>query len=237
MARKKFLFAIPSQATSLKRLRHNLPDLPVSFNPDKYALEPRFSQLIADLDGYRDELKDFLFKAYNIPDSPERAVLFKDEDSNNKYVARLLDLVNEVKSRCIHHSLNGKLYASKECVVAMRIYWQLATILCPKDRALNDEEYLTAQGEMSRFFTKTSRVSWETQSKQSAYYDCLQRFLHEYPWGFEVDKRVFAAFVEGFQPDVISIMVERDEKFVRKKIEKYKEIALENFEELRMARD
>jgi hypothetical protein len=48
---------------------------------------------------------------------------------------------------------------------------------------------------------------------------------------------VFAAFVEGFQPDVISIMVERDEKFVRKKIEKYKAIALENFEELRASRD
>ena len=222
------------QLTALKHIKAgDLPEIPDDFEVRSVVKKnPKAKPLSDDIHGYLSYLSNWLSVATEAPTlSGEGKKLYGDPEANERFIADILDKVNETFERCLHHMMYPEKYTSKEAIEAMTLYWQLATMFAPEERALKDIEYYSPGRGISQYYARDAGKFCENSNKSREYYELLTRFAHKFPFSHKMDRRCFVLYVEGFDPRVISMSLAQPLNWVVKKIDYYKGIALRNREE------
>jgi hypothetical protein len=217
-------FKIPTQARKALEADHLLPDMG-TFSVDDYREELALLKLFDSVDGYLTDIDNFIVTAQTKLDSPEAREWNKDKDKNEANLEKLLVLVNHALRRCCHHVLYPNRYAGLHGVIAL--WWRAVACFSPVSLEYADVECVDTRFKSSRYFIKKTRNDVEPPNRSRSYYDACRRLLHTFPWAIPSDKKIWAAYCDGFNTNEITVLVGEGEAYTKARLGHFIEIAKE----------
>jgi hypothetical protein len=224
---KKAVRLSPQIKEITKIKKSKLPPIPDSFDVRaEVGNHPKAQGVWDKTEEYIKELVKFHTLARVVPRSTAAETAHNAQTKADQDLEEALTIIAKVRDRCIHSVVCPQLYSklAPSAVNELYLYWVTVTEFDIDGGC----EFYSLYGGYSRFFMVNSRRQLETSALEFEYYSLLRRFLTQFKFDSELDKKVLALFLDGFEPLVIADFIQYDELWVRKKLEQLTKIASDN---------
>lgn len=215
-------FRIPTQAKKAKESEKFLPDMG-AFEVEEHREDIRISKLLESIDGYLKDLDSFVVTSQTDVSSLEYLDWSKNPDKAQDELRSLLILVHETKRRCAHSIIQGYRYRGLEGHLAS--WWRLAALFSPIEVGQQDIEVVDEKFRSSRYFVSKSRQDVDPPNRSRSFYDACRLVLHAFPFASSLDKRIWAAYCDGFPCTEVCVLVGETLQYTESRVKHFTEIA------------